>query len=76
MTREKAIELLRSWDGVYIGYSSDEVEEAHNMAISALEQEPLENIRAEIASHIGGCGFLNDGLDLALEIINKHIEGR
>ena len=76
MTREKAIELLRSWDGVYIGYSSDEVEEAHNMAISALEQEPLENIRAEIASHIGGCGFLNDGLDVALRIIDKHIEGR
>ena len=38
MTREKAKKILRSWDGVYIGYSSDEVEEAHNMAISALEQ--------------------------------------
>lgn len=42
----------------------------------ALSQEPLKNIREEIASHIGGCGFLNDGLDVALEIIDKHIEGR
>ena len=36
MTTDKAIELLKSWDGVYIGYSSDDVEEAHNKAISAL----------------------------------------
>lgn len=33
----------------------------------------IDAIRAEIASHIGGCGFLNDGLDLALEIIDKHM---
>ena len=40
----------------------------------ALDNEDvLEQIRAEIASHIGGCGFLNDGLDLALEIIDKHM---
>ena len=40
----------------------------------ALDNENvLEQIRAEIASHIGGCGFLNDGLDLALEIIDKHM---
>ena len=43
MTREEAIELLRSWDGVYIGYSSDEVEEAHEMAIKALSQEPCDD---------------------------------
>lgn len=42
----------------------------------ALDNENvLEQIRAEIASHIGGCGFLNDGLDLALEIIDKHMKG-
>lgn len=40
----------------------------------ALDNENvLEQIREEIASHIGGCGFLNDGLDLALEIIDKHM---
>ena len=40
----------------------------------ALDNEDvLEQIREEIASHIGGCGFLNDGLDLALEIIDKHM---
>lgn len=43
MTREEAIKLLRNWDGVYIGYSSDEVEEAHDMAIKALSQEPCED---------------------------------
>ena len=35
----------------------------------------LDKIRAEIASHIGGCGYLNDGLDLALEIIDKYTKG-
>ena len=70
MTREEALQILDTIPT--IGEQVDALE----MAISALEQEPLENIRAEIASHIGGCGFLNDGLDLALEIIDKHIEGR
>ena len=74
MTREEAIEKLNNAKGCPLLYDSHI--EAFDMAISALEQEPLENIRAEIASHIGGCGFLNDGLDLALEIIDKHIEGR
>lgn len=40
MTNQEAIEILSKWDGVYIGYSSDEVNEAHNKAIKALEQEP------------------------------------
>lgn len=44
MTREEAIKLLRNWDGVYIGYSSDEVEEALDMAIKALSQEPCEDV--------------------------------
>lgn len=70
MTREEALQLLDTIPT--IGEQVDALE----MAISALEQEPLENIRAEIASHIGGCGFLNDGLDVALRIIDKHIEGR
>ena len=74
MTREEAIEKLNNAKGCPLLYDSHI--EAIDMAISALEQEPLENIRVEIASHIGGCGFLNDGLDLALEIIDKHIEGR
>lgn len=86
MTRKEAIEFIKNIigeesgrsigkEGFYaelIGYHI----EALKMAIQALSQEPLENIREEIASHIGGCGFLNDGLDLALEIIDKHIEGR
>lgn len=43
MNREKAIEIFRGWDGVYIGYSSDEVEKAHDMAIQALSQEPCDD---------------------------------
>ena len=73
MTREEASFILANIDR---RVCDDELNDALDMAISALEQEPLENIRAEIASHIGGCGFLNDGLDLALEIIDKHTEGR
>ena len=35
----------------------------------------LEQIMAEIQSHIGGCGYINDGLDLALKIIDKYTKG-
>lgn len=80
MTREEAISLIKSAQLMLINPTTNEpisdLYAALDMAISALEQEPLGNIREEIASHIGGCGFLNDGLDLALEIIDKHIEGR
>lgn len=82
MTREEAKVILEDnkpsiiFEDEELQKRSADVCAALDMAISALEQEPLENIRAEIASHIGGCGFLNDGLDLALEIIDKHIEGR
>lgn len=42
MTRE-AIQVLRDWDGYFIGHSSDDVNEALNIAIKALEQEPCED---------------------------------
>ena len=77
MTREEAIEVMKAYRDKVINSVSNQLDgdiKAFNMAIRALSQEPPENIREEIASHIGGCGFLNDGLDLALEIIDKHIE--
>ena len=40
MTREEAIEIFKDWDGYFIGHSSDDVYEALDMAIKALEQEP------------------------------------
>lgn len=40
MTREEAIDILKDWDGYFIGHSSDDVNEALDMAIKALEQEP------------------------------------
>ena len=39
------------------------------------KRDALEDVRAEIESHIGGCGYLNDGLDLAIQIIDKHTKG-
>ena len=36
----------------------------------------LEQIRAEIKEQYGGCGLINDGLDIALSIIDKHIRGK
>lgn len=33
----------------------------------------LEQIRAEIKEQYGGCGLINDGLDMALSIIDKHL---
>ena len=37
------------------------------------KRDALNEVRAEIESHIGGCGYLNDGLDLAIQIIDKHL---
>ena len=46
MTKEQAIKVLSDYDGYFIGHSSDEVNEALEMAISALKeptwQEKLE----------------------------------
>ena len=39
------------------------------------KRDALDEVRAEIESHIGGCGYLNDGLDLAIQIIDKHLRG-
>ena len=51
MTNDKATEILQSWDGIYIGYSSDEIEEAHEIAISAIKKiksiERLVNMYAQ-----------------------------
>ena len=107
--RQHVIEVLKSWDGYFIGYTSDEVQEALRYAIAsietdlkydlmyekALEQEPksewehdheilkaysdgqasiitvLEAIKAEIEQ--SRYGLINDGLDVALKIIDKHI---
>ena len=43
MTRKEAIQVLRDWDGYFIGHSSDDVNGALNMAIKALEQEPCDD---------------------------------
>ena len=37
MTREEAIDVLKNWDGYFIGHSSDEVTEALDRAIKALK---------------------------------------
>lgn len=42
MTREEAIQVLKDWDGYFIGHSSDDVNEALNMAIEELKKEPKE----------------------------------
>ena len=79
MTREEAIEVIKAYRDNLTNSTSNQLDgdiKAFEMAIQALSQEPLENIREEIASHIGGCGFLNDGLDVALEIIDKHMGRR
>ena len=49
MTRKEAIQVLKDWDGYFIGHGSDDVNEALNMAIKELEKESiLDKIRAEI----------------------------
>ena len=69
MTREEAITILdceRPYGSCGCGATDEEIEEALDMAIKALEQEPiLDKIRAEIMS--------KDGLEDALEIIDKYM---
>ena len=43
MTNEEAIEILRDWDGYFIGHSSDDVNEALDRAIEALNRESCED---------------------------------
>ena len=40
MTNEEAKQVLRDWDGYFVGHGSDAVNEALEMAIKALEEEP------------------------------------
>lgn len=48
--------------------------EVKQMAIKALRMMGvLEKIRAEIKEQYGGCGLINDGLDMALSIIDKYM---
>lgn len=82
MTREEAIKLLVNatysdeWQG------NEDLTTAHNMAIKALEQEPiLDKIRAEIearemvAEHTIEYQFYNMALNDVLQIIDKYKEG-
>lgn len=56
MTREEAIQVLRDWDGYFMGHSSDDVNKALNLAIKALEQDSiLDKIKAEIIKYEGDC---------------------
>lgn len=43
MTREEAIDILKDWDGYFIGHSSDDVNDALDTAIKTLKQEPCED---------------------------------
>lgn len=67
MTREDAIECLKRADITVGKEIKTKTAQALEMAIMSLEQEPiLDKIRAEIMS--------KDGLEEALEIIDKYIE--
>lgn len=47
LSREDAIEVLKDWDGYFIGHSSDEVNKALDLAIKALEH-PEKNVVAVV----------------------------
>ena len=81
MTQERAKEVLREQIDKYGQEYDKSGIEALEIAIKALEQEPiLDKIRAEIEScredeepHL--CDYRyhrNEGLDMALDIINKY----
>ena len=39
MTKDEVIQIFNDWDGIFIGHGSDDVNEALDMAIEALERE-------------------------------------
>lgn len=45
---------------------------ALNKIVGQEVNKVLEKIRAEIKEQYGGCGLINDGLDMALSIIDKY----
>ena len=68
MTREEALEWFKDRKKMNL---DDKCQQAEDRAIKALEQEPiLEKIRAEIEQ--ARYGLVNDGLDIALNIIDKY----
>ena len=81
MTREEAITILdceRPYGSCGCGATDEEIEESINMAIKALEQEPvLDKIRSEIEQTAKDYDKFDDyrrvrGLWIALEIIDKY----
>ena len=73
MTREKALKILKKENNHECTWS--EYCEAYNMAIKALEQEPiLDNIRAEILQLKTKTSFTFVNIDDVLKLIDKHKE--
>ena len=42
-------------------------------SVKSKQTDALDKIRAEIKEQYGGCGLINDGLDMALSIIEKYM---
>lgn len=81
MTREQRLKFLKQIEkDIHVcSLESTLLDDAKSCAIHSvieeLEQEPILNkIRAEIKEQYGGCGLINDGLDIALSIIDKYME--
>ena len=77
MTREEAIVLLDNLIGMIEDNHNSDYDKALKMAIKSLEQEPiLDKIRAEIDKQYDRVHPYNiscaDGLEMALEIIDKY----
>lgn len=45
----------------------------HLPSVTSKQTDALDKIRAEIKEQYGGCGLINDGLDIALSIIDKYL---
>ena len=73
MSREEAIDILKDWDGYFIGHSSDDVYDALDMAIKALEQDtiPVEWLEEKLVGHPELCYAVTDGINNVLELWEK-----
>lgn len=73
MSREEAIQVLRDWDGCFIGHRSDDVNEALNTAIKALEQEPTtkNNLGVDCVSRQAAIDVLAIGEEFLRRVLDE-----
>ncbi len=68
MTRKEAIEILKDWDGYFIGHNSDDVNEALDMAIASLETDEAYQLMYEQPELCADCISRKDTIEYLKQV--------